>query len=646
MNNAVDFKDIILEQTKKTEEKWTGSCLDYLYLIKDDPSIAQISSSRVYNRILRDGVHDVGEELKTRGYEDLARYGFFEDKIFGTLEPIHDIMRFLKAAARRTETGRRILMLVGPVGSGKSSIASLIKRGLENDPTKIYAIDGCPIREEPLNLIPEEHRAYWEKELGVKIDGSLCPVCQAKYDEGLVSWSETPVVEMKFSEKQRSGIGTFLPSDPKSQDVSELIGRVNTSMMARYGETDPRAFMFNGELQVGNRGIVEMIELLKTDVKIQYVLIPAAQEQMIKAPGFPQMYIDTLILSHTNQTEFETFKSDAKNEALHDRIYTVMVPWNLRVDDEIKIYEKMIAESEFRGIHIAPNTLKVAAQFAVLSRLVPSTKVSSPIEKMMLYNGEISDDIKKQEVDVRTLMQEGRDKGEGMKGVSPRFIINALNVALGAKEDKKCVNPIDIIRALLANFNHQIGISEEDKAKLITLLRGEKGSVSSEYKEIALKEVNIAFLHAYEEQAQTLFSNYIQNATAYCSKEKICDSITGEYFSPDEKLMRSIEEYIGVPVNSKDEFRNGIFVHKSKCLENNEPFDFKSYSPLKRAIEKKLMSDLKNVVSRTIADRSSTDAKLNQKRSDAIDRLIENGYCKECAEVLLKFVGEILRKES
>jgi len=647
-----DFKDIICSQKEcKQVDNWEGTVLDYLYKVKENPEITNFAPGRIYNMIVSKGTESVEDSLKLRGYDDLVHYNFFDNKIFGTLESLHDIMRFMKAAARRTETGKRILILVGPVSSGKSTIAALLKRGLEYDLTPKYAIKGCPIHEEPMHVIPIEDREFWQNELSVRIEGTLCPVCQQRIDEdftddkGVFHWEDVPVETFRFSEQRRMGIGTFQPSDPKSQDVTELIGRVNMSKVARYGDTDPRAFQFDGELQVANGGVIEMVELLKTDIKLQYVLISLAQEQVIKSPGFPQIYIDTLILAHTNQTEFDSFKADKKNEALHDRMYPIFVPWNLRVSDEIKIYEKMINESDFRDIHIAPHTLKVAAQFAVLSRLTDSTKVSNKIEKMKLYNGEVTEGFKKSEIDLKALRQEGRDKNEGMSGISPRFIINALNVALGSKEEKKCVNPIDIIRYLRDNFDHHIGIVEEDKDRFLNLLIGDKDSVSSEYKEVAKKETNMAFLYAYEEQAMTLFDNYMRNITSFCTKEKVFDSITGEYSDADEKLMRAIEELIPVPESSKSEFRNGIFVHKAQVLEKDRKFTYKDYPPLKDAIEKKLMSDLKPVVSLSLADTTTTDPKAKKRREKALETLLSNGYCKECANVLLAFIGEVLRKE-
>lgn len=647
-----DFREIVLSQQKEDAlAEWEGTILDYLHLIADDPRIASFASDRVYNAVMEKGTEPVDESLKTRDYEDLVDYKFFHDIIYGSLETKHDIMKFLKAAARRTETGKRILMLMGPVSSGKSTIVAALKRGLEQSEIPKFVVKECPIHEEPLNFIPEKDRAFWREKLGVSIEGWPCPHCQWMLDnhykeKGIYRWYDVPVAKVNFSENRRIGIGTFVPSDPKSQDVGELIGRVNMAKVSRHGETDPRAYSFDGEIQVANGGIIEMIELLKTDTKLQYVLIPLAQEQVIKATGFPLMYIDELIIGHTNQTEFDKWKSQKENEALHDRMYVIESPYNLRVDDEIKIYEKMIRESNFRDVHIAPHTLRAAAEFAVISRLAPSKKVSNLIQKMKLYNGESVEEFKKSDIDIRALREEGKKQKEGMSGISPRFVIDALNIALGKKEDKKCINAIDVIRALRDTFAHHVGIADEDIDKYMNLLVGEKDSVSSEFKEIAKKEVNMAFLYAYEEQAQALFERYMENARAFSKNEKVLDTITSEYSDPDEKLMRSIEELVPVPVNARKEFRNNVFVHKVEFLEKGKEFTYRDYDPLRNAIEKKLMSDLKSVVNLSIADTTATDPKAKKRREKAFQNLIDKGYCDECANTYLRFVGEVLRKES
>ncbi|MBW2059755.1 MAG: protein prkA [Deltaproteobacteria bacterium] len=649
-----NFRKLIEESRKEEREiQWEGTCLDYMRLVKEHPSIAQLAPGRVYNMIMHKGTEPIQDMIKLPDYEDMVSYNFFNNELFGLEESLYDIMKLFKAGARRTETGKRILILVGPVSSGKSTIATMLKRGVEQDPTPIYAIKGCPIHEEPLHLVPTSQRHKWEEIVGVKIEGDLCPLCRFNLlendryrdEHGNVLWEEFPVVHIKLSEMARCGIGTFQPSDPKNQDISELIGRVDLSKITRYGETDPRAYSLDGELEIANRGLVEYVEILKCDIKFHYILITVAQEQVLKAPGFPQIYVDEVILSHTNQTEFDKFKSVKENEALHDRMYPIFVPYNLKVKGEEKIYKKLIERSEFHEMHLAPYVLNVAAQFAILTRLTESQLCPNVVKKMKYYNGDPVAEKEKDQVDLVQLRVEGKKNAEGMSGISPRFVVNALNVALGEKESAGCVNPLDTIRALRANFEHHIGFTEEERTTYQNLLIGEKDSVLSEFKELAKKEVNRAFLFAYEDQAEALFDNYMKNATAFCQKKKIRDPITSEEQEPDEKLMRSIEEMIGVSENTKKEFRQGIFVFKSDAIDRGREFSFNTYTPLQEAIERKLIGDLKNVVSLTIADKTRRDPKTMKRRQDALEALQQKGYCPVCAESLLQFVGDLLRKE-
>jgi serine protein kinase len=328
-------------------------------------------------------------------------------------------------------------------------------------------------------------------------------------------------------------------------------------------------------------------------------------------------------------------------------MYPIYVPYNLRLRDEVAIYRKLIRHSEFQDrVHIAPFTLETAALFAVLTRLVPTAAGPDLLKKARYYNGEAILEKEKDPVDVKKLWMEGKEKGEGMSGISPRFIMNALNIALGSATDKRaCINPVDVMRALRHQFEHHIGFSDEERARYMSLLLDEKGSVVADYRERAKKEVNRAFLYAYEDQAQALFDNYMKNATAYCLKRKLVDPVTREEGEPDEKLMRSIEEMIGVSEGSKSEFRQGLFVFKSDAADRNEAFDFKSYPPLQEAIEKKLIADLKNIVSLTLTDKSRRDPKTTERKNEAVAKLTEKGYCPVCAEALLEFVGEMLRKE-
>ncbi len=647
---------LISESKSRKDENWSGTMSEYMAFVHDDPNVAQSAPARIYDMIVREGSDEINRPYRLPHYEDIVKYRFFDGEIFGIEEVLHDIVRFFRAGANRTETGKRILILVGPVSSGKSTIAALLRRGLERTEVPLYAIKDCPIREEPLHLVPRSLRPKFEELLGVKIEGDLCPVCkyrltndeQYRGEDGSVKWENMPVERIRLSERSRIGIGTFQPSDPKNQDISELIGHVDLGQITRYGEGHPLGYKFDGELQIANRGLIEYIEILKCDIKFHYVLITVAQEQLIKAPSFPQMYIDTVILSHTNQTEFDKFKSNKENEALHDRMYPIYVPYNLRVGDEKAIYRKLIDQSEFKDkVHVAPLTLDMAALFAVLTRLIPSKAAEVDLlKKAKYYNGEAILEKEKDPVDVRRLWMEGKDQGEGMSGISPRFIMNALNIALGsAKDQAKCINPVDVIRALKHQFDHHIGFSDEERGRYVELLMAEKASVLAEYRERAKKEINKAFLFAYEDQAQALFDNYMKNATAYCLKRKIVDPVTQDESDPDEKLMRSIEEMIGISEGARGEFRQGLFVFKSDAIDRKEDFDFKSYPPLQEAIEKKLISDLKNIVSLTLADKSRKDPKTLERKHEAVSKLLEKGYCPVCAESLLEFVGEMLRKE-
>ena len=669
VNGTNDFRSIALDQQKDAPlAAWSGSLLDYMKKVEETPEISNLAPARIYNMIMKHGTSPVDGGILTKGYEDLVWYNFFSGEIFGnrTAEAIHDVMRFLKASARRTETGKRILMLVGPVASAKSTISALIKKGLELDDTPKFAIKGCPLHEEPLHAIPENNRPFWEEKLGVRIEGDLCPVCRLRVeqeftDEGKINWHNIPVELVKISEQKRIGIGTFTPSDPKSQDVSELIGSVNMAKVAMHGESDPRGYTFDGELQVANGGLIEYIEILKADTKFHYVLITAAQEQTIKAPRFPQMYIDTLILSHTNHTEFDKFRNNKENEALHDRMYIVNVPWNDRVQDEVEIYKKIIAKSEFTNIHISPQALEVAAQFAVLTRYHDSDQINL-IKKMKLYNGEYLEEFAKgKDFDTRKLREEGKANGEGMTGISPRFIMNALNIILAAKENVDtgdsewcgCITALDMIRSIRNTFDHHIGHEDKERKAFEQLLTADDNSILSEYRTFAKKEVSKAFVHAYDDQADELFHRYMINVTADCKNESVMDSI-GEFQEPDEDIMRAIEEQIGIPKESKKDFRKGIFVyqadammkHKEDPVKNPEGFTWKTYQPLKDAIEKKLMSDLKNVVTLSIADTTVTSPKAEKRRATAMQTLLEKGYCPNCAKHLLAFVGEILRREN
>jgi serine protein kinase len=642
--SAADFLRQIEEQRRLEKQiAWEGTFREYLEIVQRNPKVANLAHARVYDMIISAGVEERGEGQP-------REYKFFTSELFGMDRTLQQLVEeYFAPAAKRLDVRKRILLLVGPVGGGKSTLVTMLKRGLERysrtDEGAVYAIKDCPMHEEPLHLVPEELRADFKRQFGVHIEGDLCPVCQWKLrHEWGDNIQDVPVVRIKFSERERIGIGTFKPSDPKSQDVSELTGSVNLSLLTQIGvESDPRVYNFDGELNKANRGIMEFIEMLKADKRFLYELNTVAGEQMIKIGRFALIYTDVVVIAHTNEYEYNAYFSNKENEAMIDRMFVVKVPYNLQVSQEVCIYEKLIQQSQWSDetqdlskVHIAPHSLRVAAMFAVLSRLKPPKKSGmSLMTKMKLYDGErqVGDWDQRH---VKELREEYPD--EGMTGVSPRFILNRLSAAL-VRSDKGYITPLDVMRSIRDGLTEYTN-NEEERKRLLTLL----DEVRKEYDEQIKKEVQRFFVYSYEEAANALLENYLDNVDAYCNKTKVRDPITGEEVDPDEKLMRSIEEQIGVSENAKREFREGIMRSVASLARRGVRFEIGSDERLREAIERKLFADLKDVVKITTSARTPDPEQL-RKINDVIDRMVtQGGYTPESANEILRYVGALLNR--
>ena len=613
---------------------WEGTFAQYFEIASKRPQVARLSHERIYHMIM-----DAGIETTRTGE---PHYTFYSQEIFGIEKPLQQIVDYFHSAAQRLEVRKRVLLLMGPVGGGKSTIVYLIKRGLEaysrTDEGAIYAIRDCPMHEEPLHLIPVDLRPDVEKEFGLYVEGDLCPHCRFMIDNQYRGHIEdVPVKRIAFSEKYRVGVGTFTPSDPKSQDISELVGGIDLSTIGEVGvESDPRAYRFDGELNIANRGIMEFVEMLKTDEKFLYVLLTLSQEQNIKTGRFSMIYADEVVVSHTNEHEYQAFVGNKKSEALQDRIILVKVPYNLRVSDEIKIYEKLLKQSALQNVHIAPYTLHIASVFAVLTRLEPSKKAGmSSMKKLRLYDGEDIEDFKQK--DIKELQEEA--VREGMDGISPRYVINRLSNAL-IKQNVTCINPIDALRALRDGLDQHTSITREERDRYLNFI----SEARKEYDETARKEVQRAFVYSYEESARTLLNNYLDNVEAYCNKTRLRDPITDEEMEPDEQLMRSIEEQIGITENAKRSFREEILIRISSLARKGLTFEYTSHERLKEAIEKKLFADLRDVVKITTSARTPDKEQL-RKINEVVNRLMtEHGYCHVCANEILRYTGSLLNR--
>jgi serine protein kinase len=630
-----------LEDLRREHEalRWEGSFRDYFELVAQNPRIAQLSHARI-----NDMVHAAGVERLNEGTQhEILSYNFFASELFGIEEPIARLVEYFKSAAQRLEVRKRILLLMGPVGGGKSTIVNMLKRGLEDwtetEGGAVYAIKDCPMHEEPLHLIPHQLREEVEKHYGIYIEGDLCPQCRYALEKTYGGRHEdVKVHRVVFSEKERVGIGTFSPSDPKSQDITELTGSIDLSTIGEVGvESDPRAYRFDGELNIANRGLMEFVEMLKVDEKFLYSLLTLSQEQSIKTGRFAMIYADEVILSHSNENEYIAFAGNRKSEALQDRIILVRVPYNLRVSQEERIYDKLLHQSEaLRNVHLAPNTLNVAAMFAVMTRLEePKRQSVDVVKKMKLYDGEDVEGYKSK--DVRELKEE--TVREGMDGISPRYIINRLSSAL-VRDGVTCINPIDSLRAIKDGFEQHTGISSEQRERYLNLI----SLARKEYDELAKIEVQRAFVYSFEEMARTICNNYLDNVEAFCNKERIKDPITEEEMEPDEQLMRSIEEQIGISENAKNTFRQEILIRISSYARKGKSFEYSSHERLKEAIEKKIFADLKDVVKITTSAKTPDPDQL-RRINEVVDRLVsDHGYCPVCANELLTYVGTLLSR--
>ena len=614
--------------------KWEGSFAEYLQLVKERPEIAQTAHSRVYNMIKSAGVEERdGQKM----------FEFFGKEIFGLETALERLVEeYFHPAAKRLDVRKRILLLMGPVSGGKSTIVTLLKNGLEQysrtDEGAVYAIKGCPMHEDPLHLIPHHLRSDFYEEYGIRIEGSLSPLNTMRLEQEFDGQIEDVRIErIFFSEDKRVGIGTFTPSDPKSQDIADLTGSIDFSTIAEYGsESDPRAYRFDGELNKANRGMMEFQEMLKLDEKFLWHLLSLTQEGNFKAGRFALISADELIVAHTNETEYRTFIANKKNEALHSRIIVMPIPYNLKVSQEERIYEKMINESDMAHVHIAPHALRVAAIFSVLTRLeIPKRQGVDVVKKMRLYDGESVEGYNA--VDIEELKKEYPN--EGMHGIDPRYVINRISSAIIRKEVPS-INALDVLRSLKDGLDQHASISEEDRKNFMNYI----AVARREYDEIAKNEVQKAFVYSYEESAKTLMNNYLDNVEAYCNKNKLHDPLTGEEMNPDEKLMRSIEEQIGISENAKKAFREEILIRLSAYARKGKRFDYNSHDRLREAIQKKLFADLKDIVKITTSSQTPDESQLKRINEVVATLINEHGYNSTSANELLRYVGSLLNR--
>jgi serine protein kinase len=653
------------------EQYWEGSFTDYLNAVKQNPQVARSAYQRLYDMILSYGTQEY-----TRNREPIVHYKFFDDlfdngrdAIYGLDKPLMQLVQIFESAARRYGTEKRVLLLHGPVGSAKSTIVRLLKKGMEAysraEEGALYSLSwedipdeermDCPMHEEPLHLIPPEFRSAVLAQLNedhplekqVMIEGELCPACRFVYrrlmEQYQGDWTKVinhvRVRRLTLSEKDRVGIGTFQPKDEKNQDSTELTGDINYRKIAEYGsDSDPRAFNFDGELNIANRGLVEFIEILKLDVAFLYDLLTASQEHKIKPKKFAQTDIDEVIVGHTNEPEYRKLLNNEYMEALRDRTVKIDVPYVTRYQDEVKIYARDFKDGRVIGQHIAPHTIEMAALWAVLTRIEePKHAGLTLLQKLKLYDGKSIPGFT--EDSVRELQEES--EREGLDGMSPRYIQDKLSNALVGDAIGGCLNPFIVMRELESGLKHHSLItSEEQRTRYRELL----AVAREEYDEIVKTEVQRA-ITADEAAISRLCANYIDNVKAYTQREKVRNRYTGEDEDPDERLMRSIEEKIDIPESRKDDFRRDIMNYIAALALDGRTFRWDSNERLRKALELKLFEDQKDSIKLTSLVSSVIDQETQEKIDVVKARLINNyGYCNICATDVLNYVASIFAR--
>ncbi len=657
---------------------WEGSFEEYLKIVRERPQVTRNAFQRVYDMVISYGTEEYIDNKKK-----LVRYNFFRDEVdsgkdavFGLDIPLMRLMNVLKAASQNYGPEKRVILLHGPVGSSKSTIARLLKKGVEaysRTPdgalytfrwvnlgnTGLAGVEETefpsPMHEEPLRLIPRDWRDEAIRRLGlgndrykVRVDGDLDPASRFIFKELMHryngDWSKMVadhirVQRMVLSEQDRVGIGTFQPKDEKNQDSTELTGDINYRKIAVYGsDSDPRAFNFDGEFNVANRGIVEFVEVLKLDVAFLYDLLGASQEHRIKPKKFAQTDIDEVIVGHTNEAEYKRLLNNEFMEALRDRTIKIDIPYITRLSDEIRIYEKDFSAEKVRGKHVAPHTLEVAAMWAVLTRLEDPKKHNLQlIQKMKLYDGKVLPGYTQDTV--KELRKES--KREGMEGVSPRYVQDKISNALVSDAGEGTINPFMVLNELEKGLHHHSLITSDEERKRYRELIG---VVKREYEDIVKNEVQRA-ISADEEAINKLAANYIDNIKAYTLKEKVKNRYTGQDEEPDERLMRSIEEKIDIPESRKDDFRREIMNYIGARAVEGKKFDWQTNDRLRRALELKLFEDQKDSIKLKTLVSAVVDKETQEKIDIIKSRLMRYfGYNEVSATDVLNYVASIFAR--
>ncbi|TXI72661.1 MAG: PrkA family serine protein kinase [Dokdonella sp.] len=564
-------------------------------------------------------------------------------EFYGMEEVIEHIVSYFRHAAQGLEEKKQILYLLGPVGGGKSSLAERLKLLIENIP--FYAIKGSPVHESPLGLFnPVEDGSILEDDYGIPrryLGTIMSPWAVKRLHEYGGDITRFRVVKLHPSVLSQIAVSKTEPGDENNQDISSLVGKIDIRKLETYSQNDPDAYSYSGGLCLANRGILEFVEMFKAPIKVLHPLLTATQEQNYKGTeGFGAIPFDGLVLAHSNEAEWITFKNNRNNEAFLDRIYIVKVPYCLRVSDELRIYEKLLTNSSLANAPCAPDTLRMMAQFSALSRL-KEPENSSLYSKMRIYDGE---NLKDTDPKAKSY-QEYRDFAgvdEGMTGLSTRFAFKILSKVFNFDHREVAANPVHLMYVLEQQIEREQFPPEVEERYRRYL----KEFLSPRYAEFIGKEIQTAYLESYSEYGQNIFDRYVTYADFWIQDQEFRDPNTGEILdrSALNDELEKIEKPAGIS-NPKD-FRNEVvnFVLRSRARQDGKNPSWTSYEKLRAVIEKKMFSNTEELLP-VISFNTKASADEQKKHQDFVNRMITKGYTEKQVRLLCEWYLRV-RKSS
>jgi serine protein kinase len=634
-----DFLRSLVDFTKEhRSQRWSGTLSEFLETVfpADPRGMTRTSHQYVWDMLRSKGFDEPGGRLRCQ---------LFEDELYGIDDTIDRVLDYFKAASAGSEVGRRLLLLLGPPSGGKSSMVILLKRGLEayshTDAGALYSIKGCSVHESPLHLVPHTLRPKFRQTYDVDISGELCPQCASRLQlEFGGDCMQMPVERVFISEASRVGVGTYAPHDPTTADIADLVGSVDLSKVSEFGdEGDPRAWSWSGAVFAASRGVLEMIEILKVKREFLYLLLTLTQEKNVKVSRFPLIHLDETIIAHTNLAEFRKFLQEPENEALLDRMVIIQFPYTLNYKEEARIYRKLCSSTQaFREVHLDPHALHVAAVFAVLSRLAESDeREADNVKKLRVYAGEDVEGVAPGEAS----KMRAKNPDEGLSGVSPRFVINALSSAI-IQSQSKSLTTMDVLIALKDAIESDVRIDGKKKRKWVDFLVAVRKDF---YNRWVKEDVHKALFVSFEQEAQELLDKYLDEVEATLDNRTLRDPITSEERKPDERFLRSVEEKIRISESGKLSFRQEVVRKAMGAYKRGEKFTLDSHAPLHDAVEQYLFEQRRDVL-RLVSSAARPDDETRQKISVVEKRLVdEYGYDVHSAREALNYVTTLLAQE-